>query len=79
LLDDPSLPHGRLGPEDRHLKIYELWDNLLIVVVGTLVTATTGLPVALGTLVTVTIVAAIATYWVMPWITQRTTPLALPR
>jgi len=28
LADDPSLPHGRLGTEDRHLKIYELWDNL---------------------------------------------------
>jgi hypothetical protein len=28
LLDDPSLPHGRLGPEDRHLKIYEIWGNL---------------------------------------------------
>ena len=41
----------------------------LIVVVGALVTAATGLPVALGTLVTVTIVAAIATYSVMPWIT----------
>ena len=41
-----------------------------IVVLGALVTATTGLPVALGTLVTVTIVAAIATYWVMPWITR---------
>ncbi len=42
----------------------------LIVVVGALVTAATGLPLALGTLVTVTIVAAIATYWVMPWITR---------
>ena len=42
----------------------------LIVVVGALVTAATGLPVAIGTLVTVTIVAAIATYWVMPWITR---------
>jgi antibiotic biosynthesis monooxygenase (ABM) superfamily enzyme len=41
-----------------------------IVVLGALVTASTGLPVALGTLVTVTIVAAIATYWVMPWITR---------
>ena len=28
MLDDPSLPHGRPGPEDRHLKNYELWDNL---------------------------------------------------
>ena len=42
----------------------------LIVGVGALVTAATGLPVALGTLVTVTIVAAIATYSVMPWITR---------
>ena len=33
-----------------------------IVVIGALVTAATGLPVALGTLVTVTIVAAIAPY-----------------
>ncbi len=41
----------------------------LIVGVGPLVTAATGLPVALGTLVTVTIVATVATYWVMPWIT----------
>lgn len=41
----------------------------LIVLVGALVTAATGLPVPLGTLVTVTIVAEIATYWVMPWIT----------
>lgn len=42
----------------------------LIVVVGAFVTATTGLPVAVGTLLTVTIVAAVATYWVMPWITR---------
>ena len=42
----------------------------LIVVIGAIVTAVTGLPVALGTLVTVTIVAAVATYWVMPWITR---------
>ncbi len=42
----------------------------LIVGAGALVTAATGLPVVLGTLVTVTIVAAIATYWVMPWITR---------
>jgi hypothetical protein len=42
----------------------------LILLVGALVAATTGLPVPLGTLVTVTIVAAIATYWVMPWITR---------
>ncbi|MCH7668322.1 MAG: hypothetical protein IIC71_03835 [Acidobacteria bacterium] len=28
LADNPSLPPGRLGKEDRHLKIYELWDNL---------------------------------------------------
>jgi len=41
-----------------------------IVVLGALVTAATGLPVALGTLVTVTIVAALATNWVMPWITR---------
>ncbi len=43
-----------------------------IVVLGALVTAATGLPVALGTLVTVTIVATLATYWVMPWITRVT-------
>lgn len=42
----------------------------LIVVIGAIVTTATGLPVALGTLVTVTIVAAVATYWVMPWITR---------
>ena len=42
----------------------------LIVVVGALVTATTEVSVALGTLITVTIVAAVATYWVMPWITH---------
>jgi len=41
-----------------------------IVVVGALVTATTGVSVALGTLITVTIVAVVATYWVMPWITR---------
>jgi hypothetical protein len=29
LADNPSLPHGRLGTEDRHPKIHELWDNLL--------------------------------------------------
>jgi len=28
LADDPSLPHQRLGTEDRHPKIHELWDNL---------------------------------------------------
>ena len=42
----------------------------LIVVIGAMVTAATELPVALGTLVTVTIVAVVATYWVMPWITR---------
>lgn len=42
----------------------------LIVLVGALVTTATGPPVLLGTLVTVIIVAAIATYWVMPWITR---------
>ena len=42
----------------------------LIVVVGAFVTVTTGLPMAFGTLLTVTIVAAVATYWVMPWITR---------
>lgn len=42
----------------------------LIVVVGPLVTAATGLPAALGTLVTVAIVATMATYWVMPLITR---------
>ena len=29
MADNPSLPHGRLGTEDRHLKNYELWDNLV--------------------------------------------------
>ena len=28
LADNPLLPHGRLGPEDRHLENYDLWDNL---------------------------------------------------
>ena len=42
----------------------------LIVVIGALVTAATELPVALGTLVTVTIVAVVATYWVMPMVTR---------
>ena len=32
LADNPSLPPGRLGKEDRHLKIYELWDNLNLVI-----------------------------------------------
>ena len=41
-----------------------------IVAVGALVTVATGLPAALGTLVTVTIVAALATYWVMPGMTR---------
>ena len=42
----------------------------LILMVGALVATATGFPVYLGTLVTVAIVAAIATYWVMPWITR---------
>ena len=42
----------------------------LIVVIGAIVAAVTELPVALGSLITVTIVAAVATYWVMPWITH---------
>ena len=42
----------------------------LIVVIGAIVTAATGLPMALGTLVTVAIVAVVATYWVMPGITR---------
>ena len=29
LADNPNLPHGRLGMEDRHPNFYELWDNLL--------------------------------------------------
>ena len=47
-----------------------------IVVVGALVTATTGVSVALGTLIAVTIVAVVATYWVtaarQAWTTSQT-------
>jgi antibiotic biosynthesis monooxygenase (ABM) superfamily enzyme len=49
-----------------------------IVAVGALVAAATGLPGALATLVTVTIVAALATYWVMPWITRGARPWLYP-
>ena len=42
----------------------------LIVGVGALVGAVTDLPVATGTLITVVMVAALATYLVMPWITR---------
>ena len=42
----------------------------LIVVIGGIVAFVTGLPMALGTLVTVAIVAVVATYWVMPGITR---------
>ena len=42
----------------------------LIVGIGAIVTAVTGLPAALATLITVILVAMVATYWVMPWITH---------
>ncbi|MCH8338011.1 MAG: antibiotic biosynthesis monooxygenase [Chloroflexi bacterium] len=42
----------------------------LILVIGRWVADTTQFPPALGTLVTVSIVATLATYWVMPWITR---------
>ena len=42
----------------------------LIVGVGAVVAATTDLAVALATLITVIVVAALATYLVMPWITR---------
>jgi hypothetical protein len=51
----------------------------LIVVVGALVTATTEVSVALGTLITVTIVAVVATYWVMPSITHAARHWLLPQ
>ena len=42
----------------------------LIVGIGAVVAATTDLAVALATLITVIVVAALATYLVMPWITR---------
>ena len=50
----------------------------LIVGIGAVITAVTGLPVALGTLITVTIVSAVATYWVMPWATRLFRPWLFP-
>lgn len=51
----------------------------LIVVIGALVAALTGLPATLSTLVTIIIVAAVATYWVMPWVTKLFRPWLFPK
>ena len=68
-----------LPPGPRHPRYTIGGRYPLIVVIGALVAALTGLPATLITLVTIIIVAAVATYWVMPWVTKLFRPWLFPK